>query len=227
MDIALDMLLVGLLLSDLLLLASSRLIHCVKTMAFQGALVGLIPLVAAFMDEGGLSMPLAIASINVAVKGLALPWLLARAARQANVRKEVEPYVGYPASIVFGCALAAFSFLICSKLSLPDEPLSFLAAPVAFTMMGIGLFIIASRRKALTQVVGFLAFENGICVFGGGLLIEQGLIVELGILLDVLVLVFVMGIAVFQINREFDHADADRLNKLDDDVHEDAEGRRA
>ena len=58
--------------------------------------------------------------------------------------------------------------------------------------------------------------ENGITVFGAGLMMEYGIFVELGILLDVLVLVFVMGIAIFQINREFAHIDTDRLNRLGD-----------
>ena len=160
MDIFANMLLVGLLLSDLLLVSSSRLMHCVKVIAAQGVMVGLIPLAAVLCGKGELSMALAICAVNVAIKGIALPWLLARAVRQANVRREVEPYVGYPASIVLTCALAALSFLLCSKLPLPGEPLSSLAAPVSFSMMGAGLFIISSRRKALTQGVGFLAFEN-------------------------------------------------------------------
>ena len=85
--------------------------------------------------------------------------------------------------------------------------------PPAITMIS-GLFIVMARKKALTQVVGFLIFENGITVFGLGMAVECGLLVELGILLDVLVLVFVMGIAMFHINREFSHIDADRLNCL-------------
>ncbi len=104
-----------------------------------------------------------------------------------------------------------------------DAPV--LAAPVAFTTMISGLLIVVARKKALTQVVGFLIFENGITVFGLGMAVECGLLVELGIMLDVLVLVFVMGIAMFHINREFSHIDADRLNhlnELEDEENDDA-----
>ena len=87
---------------------------------------------------------------------------------------------------------------------------------MAFSSILIGLFLIIARRKALTQVLGFLTFENGIALFGTGMMIEHGAIIELGILLDVFVFVFVVGIAVFQINREFQHMDADRLNTLRD-----------
>ena len=92
----------------------------------------------------------------------------------------------------------------------------FLAAPVAFTTILTGLFLIVSRKKAITQAIGFLTFENGITAFGAGMALEYGLVVELGILLDVFVLVFVMGIAVFRISREFQHIDSDRLNTLGD-----------
>ena len=73
-----------------------------------------------------------------------------------------------------------------------------------------------ARKKALTQVIGFLIFENGITLFGLGLMRHHSLVVELGILLDVFVLVFIMGIAVCQINREFAHIDADKLSTLDE-----------
>ena len=218
-----NFLLVGMLLTDIVLMSSSRLMHCVKVIALQGLLVGLLPLAAALCEKGEMRTAFILAAINVAVKCVALPLLLSKALRQANIRREVEPFVGYPASILIASALAALSFLLCSRLPLPDEPLSTLAAPVSFSMIGAGLFMIASRRKAITQAIGFLAFENGICVFGAGLLIEQGFLVELGILLDVLALVFVMGIAVFHISKEFDHIDSDKLTRLGDCVAEDSE----
>ena len=88
--------------------------------------------------------------------------------------------------------------------------------PVAFSTMITGLFLVISRKKAITQAIGFLIFENGISVFGMSMMIHHAVIVELGILLDVLVLVFVMGITVFHIRHEFQHIDADRLTQLGD-----------
>jgi hydrogenase-4 component E len=94
------------------------------------------------------------------------------------------------------------------------EIASSLVVPVAFFTITSGLFLIVSRKKALTQVLGYLVMENGIYVFGTSIAARQPLLVELGILLDVFVAVFVMGIAIFHINREFEHTDVDRLNKL-------------
>jgi hydrogenase-4 component E len=87
---------------------------------------------------------------------------------------------------------------------------------VAFTTMGTGLLLICARKKAITQVLGFLVLENGISLFGAGILLEYGIVVELGILLDVFALVFILGIAIFQINRTFASTDTDQLNHLGD-----------
>jgi len=89
--------------------------------------------------------------------------------------------------------------------------------PVAamFTIL-TGLLLIVSRRKALTQVVGYLVMENGVYAFGAALAVDEPLLVELGVLLDVLVAVFVMGIAIYHISREFDHIDTDQLSALRD-----------
>jgi hydrogenase-4 component E len=79
-----------------------------------------------------------------------------------------------------------------------------------------GLMMIISRKNALTQVAGYLVMENGIYAFGVILAVEEPLLVEMGVLLDVFVAVFVMGITVYQISREFDHIDTDRLSELKD-----------
>ena len=73
----------------------------------------------------------------------------------------------------------------------------------AIFLISIGLFLIVSRRNALMQVIGYLVIENGIFVFGVITVVDTPLLVELGMLLDAFVAVFVMGIAIFHINREF------------------------
>jgi hydrogenase-4 component E len=88
--------------------------------------------------------------------------------------------------------------------------------PAAFFSILSGLFLIISRRTALSQVIGYLVLENGIYTFGISLVQEEEFLVELGVLLDVLVGVFVMGITLFHISREFDHIDVDRLSALKD-----------
>lgn len=198
-------------------MAASRLLHCIRLVAVQGFLLGILPLVMwNWTDAPPHAELIFIAAVNIGLKGLVLPWLLARTMRSAHVCRELEPMIGYSFSILIALLITGGSFLFCRNIDWTGHSASLLSAPVAFSTILIGLFIIIARRKAITQAIGFLVFENGITIFGTGMTLEYGLIVELGILLDVFVLVFVMGIAVFQISREFDHIDSDRLNKLGD-----------
>jgi hydrogenase-4 component E len=86
--------------------------------------------------------------------------------------------------------------------------------PAAMAMALCGLFLIIARRQALTQVIGYLVFENGIYLFGLAISAKNPLLVELGVLLDVFVGVFVMGIVIYHINREFDSISVEDLRML-------------
>jgi len=105
---------------------------------------------------------------------------------------------------------------LSSHLPMPAVGAAQFLIPVALFTMMVGLFLIASRVKAVTQVLGYLATENGIYAFGLAFAVEEPLLVEMGILLDVFVAVFVMGITIHHISREFDHIDTDRLSALKD-----------
>ena len=212
-----EILLLLFLLSSFLLTCSSRMLHCIRLVAAQGVLLGLLLLAVTNVEHSGfghgiLLLPL----INIIFKGGVLPYLLRMSMEKAQVRRELEPLLGYGASSILALVMIGASFWFSKQLEGTVDPVSRLVAPVAFSSILIGLFLIIARRKALTQVLGFLTFENGIALFGTGMMIEHGAIIELGILLDVFVFVFVVGIAVFQINREFQHMDADRLNTLRD-----------
>lgn len=215
MNMTSDLILTGFMALCLMLCASSRLVHCVRLVALQGILLGVLPVVMWNWGKGlpGCEFWLSV-SINIIVKGVVLPWLLIRAMRRAGVKRELEPLIGYSWSLLIVTVAGALTLWLAKTLNIPGVPI--LAVPAAALTVFTGLFIIISRRKALTQSLGFLAFENGIALFGVAMHLEYGFFVELGILLDVLVLVFVMGITVFQISREFEHIDADRLNLLTD-----------
>lgn len=214
MSLWIDAILVIVVLMNLLVLGSSRLAACIRCVAVQGVLLGLMTFVA---HDGASVLRTAILAIaSISVKGIAFPALLLRALREAEVRREIEPYVGYNLSILIGLATLLFSLWLSVRLPLPRTPASPLIAPVAFFTSLVGLFVIISRRKALTQVLGYLVLENGIYAFGVGLVQNTPMLVELGVLLDVFVAVFVMGIAIFHINRQFDHIDTDRMVLLKD-----------
>jgi hydrogenase-4 component E len=202
-----DLVMVCLVLSNLMLVGSSRIGVCIRFVAIQGVLLGLLPLLLHHWFLAGAS---------IVIKGTVFPWLLFRAMREANVRREVEPYVGFSTSLIIGVGALGVSSWLASRLPPLAPAISPMILPVALFTMLTGLFLIVSRRQALTQVIGYLALENGIFSFGLGLVREAPVIVEMGILLDIFVAVFVMGITIFHISREFDQIDTEQLTALKD-----------
>lgn len=214
MTLWIDALIVLLVLTNLRLLGSSRLMACVRIVAVQGIVLGLLPLLAG-ADGPDLRM-LLVAAASISLKGVVFPWLLLRALRDASVRREVEPFVGYTLSMLAGIGLLVGALWLGSRLPLPGSVSSSLVVPVALFTMLVGLFVIVSRKQAINQVLGYLALENGIYAFGMAFAQKEPLLIELGILLDVFMAVFVMGITIFHISREFDHTDTDQLSALRD-----------
>ena len=207
-----DLILVLVVLTNLKLLGSSRLGASIRVVAAQGVMLGLLP-VLAHVHELSLHFA-ALAVGTVALKGVVFPWLLFRALREAEVTREVEPYVGYITSILIGLAALAAAVWLGGRLpGSTVEPTSLLVPSALFSILA-GLFLIVARKRAVNQVLGFLVLENGIYTFGVGIVAETPFLVELGVLLDAFVAVFVMGIAVYHINREFDHIEVDRLDRL-------------
>ncbi len=212
MRVLLDTAMVLLVFTNLRLLGLSRINASIRTVAAQGVLLGLVALAS---HAGAWNARiLLIAAVGIAIKGVAFPLLLFRALRAAKIRREVEPFLGYIPSVLAGVAAFLLSLGIAARLPLPGRPPSDLIVPTALTTMLVGLLVIVSRKKALSQALGYLVFENGIYVFGVGVAYEAPALVEMGVLLDVFVAVFVMGIIVFHIAREFDSIDTTRLATL-------------
>lgn len=209
-----NLILVVVVLTNLKLLGSSRLGASIRVVAIQGVVLGVLPVLAHWQE---MSVHFALLAVGtVAIKGVVFPWFLFRAIREAEIAREIEPYIGYVASLVTGAAALGASFWTCAQLPMPGNIASPWLAPVSFFSIFAGLFLIVSRKRAVSQVLGFLVLENGIYTFGVGVAVQSPFLVEVGVLLDVFVAVFVMGITIFHINREFDHIDTGRLSALKD-----------
>ncbi len=207
-----ELIMVMTVLTSLAILASSRLRVCIRMVAIQGCLLGILPLI---MDSEGVTLQTGIMAVAIlAIKGLLFPRMITRVLHATHVRREVEPYIGFTASVLIGLLALVAAFWLGSRLPLPAELASSRIVGMAIFHILVGLVMIASRRKALTQVLGYLLMENGIYAFGVAVARDQPFLVEMGVLLDVFVAVFVMGIAVMGIQREFDHIDIDRLSAL-------------
>lgn len=213
-SIWLGLALVVVIITNLVLLYAVRLKHCIQAVALQGLVMGALPLM---LQVGPPTLQVILLSLAFfGVKALLLPWLLSRSLRRVQVRSLVEPYIGHSASLLAGIGVLILAMWLTSRLPLPADPLFKMMFPVAFAAILSGLIIIVTRRKALSQVIGYLAAENGISLLGAPMVGHDALWLELSILLDVCVGVLVMGIAIHHINQAFDSIDVDRFAALKD-----------
>ncbi len=204
-------LLVGLALGlNLLALASGRLPSLIRSAAAQGMVLGLLPL---FLGHEGWQT-VAFAACTVGIKGFFIPSLLRRALRASHIDREVEPIIGYVPSLLLGATATIASVAIAESLPLRPEHAGSLLVAGAFATVFTGLLLLTGRAKAISQVCGYLILENGIYLFGLLLIRATPVIVEAGILLDLTVAIFVIGIIVDRIQREFDTLDTRKLTTL-------------
>jgi hydrogenase-4 component E len=205
-------LLVGLAMGlNLLALASSRLPSVIRAAAAQGMVLGVLPLL---IEADAPWLVWLVAAGTVAVKGFVIPHLLRRALRAASIDREVEPLLGYVPSLLLGAGATIGAVALADVLPLRPEHAGTLLVPGAFATLVTGFVLLIGRTKAIVQVCGYLMLENGIYLFGLLLIRSTPLIVEAGILLDLTVAVFVIGIIVDRIQREFDSLDTRKLTVL-------------
>jgi hydrogenase-4 component E len=207
-----ELLLLGVVLTNFWVLGTTRLSSAIRATAIQGALLAALPVA---LHPGWSLHIIGLAVGTLLVKAILLPTFLSWAIREAAVRREIEPLIGFSGSLLLGTVVVALSFGIAQRIPLPESE-SALLIPVALATVMIGLIVLTTRNKALTQVVGYLILENGIYVFGLSQAERVPFLVELGVLLDIFVGIFIMGIVVFHINRAFDSMDSTRLTELKD-----------
>jgi hydrogenase-4 component E len=205
-----DQILVLVLLINFISLGTSRLIFSIRAVAVQGVLLGILP---------GLMHPfswhlVAITVVIIAVKGFVIPMLLSRAVRSAEIKREFEPFLGYVPTLLLGAIFTALSFGFAGKLPMLPEHQNYMFVPASIATLMAGFLVLTTRRKAISQVIGYLVMENGIFIFGLLLAEAMPIMVEAGALLDLLVGTFVMGIVINQISREFSSLDTSLLTSL-------------
>ncbi len=196
---------------NLFALGRGRLAAIIGLVATQGVVLGLLPLVLEPRLTGLVAL---MAGVTLAVKGVLIPWLLRRAMRTAKVDTELQPLLGFAASVCLG-VVGMIGALIGSRwLPLLPEHAGTLLVPGALATIFTGFILLVGRTKAIAQVCGYLVLENGIYLFGLLLLRSTPLLVESGILLDLTVGVFVIGIMIDRILRAFDSLDTRKLTAL-------------
>ena len=214
MSFLIDSILILAILLSVFALGAARLGMTIRIFAVQSFLIAFLPWL---LHQGPPGFHQILVLVGTAVvKGFVIPSFLFRAIRDVSMRRDMAPLIGFGTSLFVGSLLVALAFVISASLPLPTGVASSLLLPASLSTLLLGLLLIISRTKAVTQVVGYLIVENGIFLFGVSLVLEMPLLVEMGILLDVFVAVFVMGIVIFRIHREFEHMDTHNLTVLRD-----------
>jgi hydrogenase-4 component E len=193
-----DVVLVALVALDLYMVSTTRLDACIRASALQALVLAALPF--ALGSVGG-EAPLVerlhllgMVAATQLVKGIVIPGLLFRALRQLRSHREFEPFVSLHYSEVINGALCGAGFWMASALPWPAARGSALALGAGLATVLVGLYMTVSRRRTISQVLGYLVIESGLFVLGWTLLDQPSLLLELGILLDLLVAVMVMGI---------------------------------
>ncbi len=194
------------------MLSQRRVVNLVKLLAAQGALLGMATLLVAWRT--GETHLYISALLTLGLKVVFLPWLLTRLIRRLGVYWDSESIINPSATMLIGLGIVVFSFGLA-------QPIAELASTATRNSIGIAVAVILlafltmiTRRKAMSQVIGFLSMENGL--FFGAMSATYGMpmVVELGIALDVLVAMLVLGVFFFQIREQFDSLDLHHLESL-------------
>ena len=201
-----------LLLTCFAIVAQRRLMACVDLFALQSVFLAVTATLVAYLT--GIHHIYLAAVLTIAIKAVILPRILKKLVRQLNVQREVSMYVNIPTGLLICGGLVILAFFITQ----PIVHLGFLltqdSLAIALAIVLIGFFIMVSRLKAVTQVIGFLVIENGLFLAATAAAYGMPLIVELGIFFDVLVAGLIVGIYTHQIQEAFGSVDTSRMKAL-------------
>ncbi|MBZ5557701.1 MAG: formate hydrogenlyase [Acidobacteriia bacterium] len=200
-----------LLFTMILIVAAGQIYRAIYSVAAQSLLISIAAAVLA--TSTGNPDLWVIAGITLAVKAILLPWVLHRVVQRMNVRREVEPVIPIAATLALAVAIVVVSFQLSASLGPVRQAITGNALPVGIALTLTGVLVMATRKTALTQMVGLFASENGI--FFTAMAVTQGmpLIIEIGVILDVILAALVMTIMVLRVRStvDADIADLDRL----------------
>jgi hydrogenase-4 component E len=196
----------------ILLIVRTSLVGQVRVFALQSfvlaALSVLVAVYSASLELFGVGVAL------VAIKGVVIPRVLNRAVAKIGLQRVAAPYLGTAPALIICGLLTIVAFYVMTPIAASNPLPTADAIPLAFAGVLIGFFIMVNRRRAVTQILGFLMLENGIFLLA--LLATYGVpfIVEMGVFLDVLVAVLIMEVFVYHIKDNFDSIDVGELAKL-------------
>jgi len=204
----------GLLLSSVLMLWRRQLSALVSLLTAQGVLLaGMAALLGT--QDGGLELYVVALGVLV-LKGGVLPVVLRRVLANSGAARETQPLVNVPASLLAAALLTLLAYAVSRPLVELDPTPTTHAVPVGIAMVLLGFFMLVTRRRALSQVAGFLLLDNGIAATA--FLVTSGVpvVVELAVSMDLLLVVLVLQVLTVRLRTAFGDTDIGELRELRD-----------
>jgi hydrogenase-4 component E len=194
------------------MLTQRRILSLINLFAVQGFVLALSTLVVGYTtDQPHLYVS---AAVTFVLKVLLLPWFLHWLIRKLNVQWDIEAVINIPVQMLVGIVLVIFAFNLAAPISQIAGTITKSTLGIATACILISFLMMISRRKAVSQVIGFLAMENGLFFAATSTTYGMPMVVELGILFDVLVATLVFGVFFFHIRETFESLDIHHLEKL-------------
>lgn len=202
----------GMLVSAFLMVGQKALFTAIRLYGAQSMLLGIVATAIAISE----SRPelFVTAALTVALKAILIPWFLMRMVDRIGIHREIEPFLNVPASLLVCLGLTVVGYRVSTGFQEGARGVSHHLIGVALSLLLIGLFLMVTRKKAVTQIVALLTVENAVFLVAVGVTSGMPLIVELGISFDVILAVLVLGILVQRIVGRFESMDVSRLSKL-------------
>jgi hydrogenase-4 component E len=207
-----DIILIAFLITLLYLAIANRLLTYVKVLALQGILLFFVVFLR-LSEINWLNLSLILLE-TIVFKTIAVPWFLAHLLKRNQITREAEPYLPNFVSLLIVTAIVVVTILLSG--SIQDKRLDKLFFVVALSSIFTGMYLIASRRKIITHVMGYMVVENGVFVLSLAVGNEMPMLVNLGIMLDIFASVLILGIFLNKIGDVFRDVDVDQLSNLKD-----------
>lgn len=202
----------GMLVTAYLMAGQTALFTAIRLYGVQSVLLGVVAIAMAVSESR--HELLVTAGLTLALKGALIPWFLIRVIDRIGIHREIEPYLNIPASLLACLVLTVVGYRVSTGFPEVGGGVSHHLLGVALSMVLIGLFLMMTRRKAITQILALLTVENAVLLVAVGVTSGMPLVVELGISFDVILAVLVLGILVYRIVDRFDSMDVSRLSRL-------------
>jgi hydrogenase-4 component E len=202
----------GMLVSVYLMVGQKALFTTIRLYGLQSLLLAVVATTMAISESR--HELFVTAALTVVLKTILIPWFLMRTVDRIGIQREIEPFLNVPVSLLICLGLTVVGYRVSTGFEQGSEQVTHHLIGVALSLLLIGMFLMVTRKKAITQILALLTVENAVFLVAVGVTTGMPLVVEFGIAFDVILAVLVLGILVQRIVGRFESMDVSRLSNL-------------